>query len=322
MKGPAGFSRTNETAGAVLLVALALFVAAVLQAGVLGPLLRPALTLRVILPAEGTAGLSAGAPVEVLGTRAGQVRRIVIDPRQQLYAEVRLDQGMDVFVRRDSRVFIRRQFGVAGAAYLEIGRGTGPPLDWDFAVLEVTREQAPTESLGELIEDLRARLVPVFEDVGAITRASAEIAERLARGDGAIGRLLADDTLVRELETAAAQLDRTLAEGNAAIAELRGVIRSAGTAAEGLPRLLQSAEGALANLRSATGDIARAAPQAPRLARDAAASAAILPGLLTQVQQATAELERLVIALRTHPLIGGGRAPEEEPRVPAREIRP
>ncbi len=130
-----------------MLAALALFVAAVLQAGVLGPLLRPALTLRVILPPDGTAGLSAGAAAEVLGTRAGQIRRIVIDPRAQLYADVRLDKGMDVFVRRDSRVFIRRQFGIAGTAFLEITRGLGKSSAWGNAVLEVTCEQAPTESL-------------------------------------------------------------------------------------------------------------------------------------------------------------------------------
>lgn len=322
MRGPSRFPRANEAVGALVLVALGVFVAAVLQAGVLGPLLRPALTLRVILPQEGTAGLSAGAPVEVLGTRAGQVRRIVIDPRQQLYAEVRLDQGMDVFVRRDSRVFIRRQFGVAGAAFLEISRGTGAPLDWDYAVLEVTREQAPTESLGELIEDLRNRLVPVFEDVGRITRAAAEISEKLARGEGSVGRLLADDTLARELEIAAAQLDRTLAEASLAVAEVRTAVGAAGVAAEGLPGLVQTAERALANVQAATRELARATPEAPRIARDAASAVATLPGLLVQVQQATAELDRLLVALRTHPLIGGGRAPEERPRVPAREVRP
>jgi phospholipid/cholesterol/gamma-HCH transport system substrate-binding protein len=312
----------NEAVGALVLAALTLFVVAVLQAGVLGPLLRPALTLRVILPPEGTAGLSAGASVEVLGTRAGQVRRIVIDPRQQLYADVRLDQGMDVFVRRDSRVFIRRQFGVAGAAFLEITRGTGEPLDWDYAVLEVTREQAPTETLGELIEDLRNRLLPVFDDVGRITRSAAEITALIARGQGTVGRLLADDTLVRELETAAAQLDRTLAEANLVVADVREATRAAGLAAGGLPRLLETAERALANVEAATREFARASPEAPRIARDAAAAVATLPGLLTQVQQATAELDRLLVALRTHPLIGGGRAPEEQPRVPAREVRP
>ncbi|MFN6999879.1 MAG: hypothetical protein ACK4ST_07590, partial [Elioraea tepidiphila] len=142
------------------------------------------------------------------------------------------------------------------------------------------------------------------------------------RGQGTVGRLLADDTLVRELETAAAQLDRTLAEATLVVVDVRDAMRSAGLAAEGLPRLLATAERALANVEAATREVARASPEAPRIARDAAAAVATLPGLLTQVQQATAELDRLLVALRTHPLIGGGRAPEDQPRVPAREVRP
>jgi phospholipid/cholesterol/gamma-HCH transport system substrate-binding protein len=312
----------NEWVGGLVLAAIAVFVGAVLQAGVLGPLLAPALTLRVVLPPEGTAGLSAGASVEVLGTRAGDVRRIVIDPRQQLYAEVRLSQGMDTFVRRDSRVFIRRQFGVAGASFLEITRGTGEMLDWDFAVLEVTREQAPTETIGQLIEELRAKLVPMVDDLGRITKATAVVVDRFAEGQGTVGRLLADDTLARELETAAAQLDRTLAEANAAVADVRRVVASAGTAAEGLPGLLTAAEAALANVRAASADLARATPQAPRIARDAAAATAVLPGLLTQVQQASLELERLLAALRANPILGGGRGAPEPTRVPPAEVRP
>ncbi len=189
---------------------------------------------------------------------------------------------MDVLVRRNSCVFIPRQFGVTGAAFLEITRSSGDLLDWDYAVLEVTLGQAPTESLGQLIEDLRARLVPVFEDVAVITRAAAVISDGLARGQGSVGRLLADDTLLRELETAAVQLDRTLAQGEAAVSDLRDRRRAASAAAERLPRHLATAEGALATVRNATGDLARASPQAKRLARDAAASLTLLPGLLFQ----------------------------------------
>ena len=322
MSGPARLRQVNEWVGGVVLLALALFVAAVLQAGVLGPLLTPALTLRVILPEEGTGGLSAGASVEVLGTRAGEVRRIVIDPRQQLHAEVRLATGMDTFVRRDSKVFIRRQFGVAGAAYLEITRGTGEMLDWDYAVLEVTREQGTGENLGQLIEELRAKLVPMIDDVGRITRATADTVERIAEGQGTVGRLLADDTLARELETAAAQLDRTLAEATLIVSEVRRAAASAGAAAEGLPRLVQLAEASLANARSLTADLARASPRTREIARDVAQATAALPGLITQVQQASLELERLLAALRANPLLGGGRGAPEPERVPPSEVRP
>jgi phospholipid/cholesterol/gamma-HCH transport system substrate-binding protein len=322
MNGPASMRHVNEWVGGLVLAAIALFVAAVLQAGVLGQLLTPALTLRVVLPPQGTGGLSAGAQVEVLGTRAGEVRRIVIDPRQTLYAEVRLSQGMDTFVRRDSSVFIRRQFGVAGAAFLEITRGTGEMLDWEYAVLEVTPEQGTTESIGMLIQELRDKLVPMIDDVGRITRATAVTVERLAEGQGTVGRLLADDTLARELETAAAQLDRTLAEANSLVLEVRRAVGSAGTAAEGLPRLVELAEAALANARTITADLARASPQAPRISRDVASATAVLPGLLTQVQQASLELERLLAALRANPILGGGRGPAEPARVTAPEVRP
>ncbi len=322
MNGPAPMRHVNEWVGGLVLIAVALLVAAVLQAGVLGPLLTPALTLRVLLPQEGTGGLSAGAQVEVLGTRAGEVRRIVIDPRQQLYAEVRLSQGMDTFVRRDSRVFIRRQFGVAGAAFLEITRGVGQPLDWDFAVLEVTREQGAGENLGQLIEELRAKLVPMIDDVGRITRATADTVERMNQGQGTVGRLLADDTLVRELETAAAQLDRTLAEANTVVVDVRRAVAGGAAAAERLPQLIDIAEGALVNARRVTADLAAASPQAPRITRDVASATAVLPGLLTQVQQASLELERLLAALRANPILGGGRGTTQEERVPPREVRP
>ena len=163
--------------------------------------------------------------------------------------------------------------------------------------------------------------MPVFEDIAVITRAGAMISDPLARGEGIVGRLLADDTLVR-MRNGCGPAGHALAQGEAALGDLRGLMRSASAVAQGLPRLVATAEGALTNLRHASGDLARASPQAPRLARDAAASLAVLPGLLVQVQQATAELEQLVIALRAHPLIGGGRISEQEPRVPAREIRP
>src|SRR5687768_5517723 len=85
----------------------------VLQAGVLHNWFRPSVVLRVILPAEGVGGLARGAAVDILGTRAGEVTRIVIDPTQQMHAEVRLEENMQVYVRRDSRAVIRKRFGVA-----------------------------------------------------------------------------------------------------------------------------------------------------------------------------------------------------------------
>ena len=35
--------------------------------------------------------------------------------------------------RRDSKALIRRRYGVAGAAFVDISRGTGSELDWSDA---------------------------------------------------------------------------------------------------------------------------------------------------------------------------------------------
>jgi phospholipid/cholesterol/gamma-HCH transport system substrate-binding protein len=142
------FRYASRRVGALILIALGIFVVAVLEAGVVQDLFKSTLSLRVILPDTGLAGLNAGARVEILGTDAGQVRQIVIDPKQRFHAVVEIEQTMEPFVRRDSKVFIRKQFGIAGAAYLEITRGQGEPLDWEYAVLTAEADQAPTENIG------------------------------------------------------------------------------------------------------------------------------------------------------------------------------
>ena len=104
----------NELVGAVVVGAGIAFLAAVLHAGVLKDWFTPSVTLRLLLPDAGMAGLSVGADVEILGTRAGTVRRIVIDPARQMYAEISLEPQMRVFVRADSNAVIRKRFALDG----------------------------------------------------------------------------------------------------------------------------------------------------------------------------------------------------------------
>ena len=216
------FRYASRRVGMLVLIAFGIFVIAVLQAGVLRDLFKSTLSLRVILPESGLAGLNEGASVEILGTDAGSVQEIVIDPEQKFHAVVEIEEAMQPFVRRDSKVFIRKQFGIAGAAFLEITRGQGEPLDWDYAVLTAEADQAPTESMGEILEEVRAKVLPIVDDVQRTIGAAGDliaqlqapdgqlqmvlgdlgkVTGRLAAGEGTVGRLLADDTLVRELET-------------------------------------------------------------------------------------------------------------------------
>src|SRR5215813_8362285 len=159
-----GVYQLDEAVGAVVLTCVGLFVAVLINAGLLKDWFQPSFTLRILLPDEGVSGLAPGAEVQVLGTRAGEVRRIVIDPNQRMHAVARVEDQMRPFIRRDSVVSIRRQFGVAGAAFIDIPPGTGPGLDLAYGLIAPNSEPGPADTLGQMIDELRAKVIPILDD--------------------------------------------------------------------------------------------------------------------------------------------------------------
>jgi phospholipid/cholesterol/gamma-HCH transport system substrate-binding protein len=306
---PLRFRYASRRVGALILIALGIFVVAVVEAGVVRDFFKSTLSLRVILPESGLAGLSAGARVEILGTDAGQVQEIVIDPAQRFHAVVEIEQAMEPFVRRDSKVFIRKQFGIAGAAYLEITRGQGQPLDWEYAVLTAEADQAPTENVGAILKEVRAKVFPILDELhrtvgaagdlvaelrspeGRLQRVLADlntVTTRLAEGEGSVGRLLVDDALARDLET-------TLASMNQQLGKLDGIVT---------------------DFQSTSSEVAA-------LVRETSSASIALPTLLTQSQQTLAELERLLVQLQGVWLLGGTDSAAPEPsRLSPLEARP
>jgi phospholipid/cholesterol/gamma-HCH transport system substrate-binding protein len=308
----------DEWVGLLVLLSVAVFFGVALQAGVLRDWFKPVSTLRILLPESGVAGLSVGADVEVVGTRAGTITRVVIDPNQQMHAVAEIDEQATAFIRRDSHAVIRRRFGVAGAAYVDITRGQGQELDWTYAVIKAATERAPTETVGALIDELRAKIFPVLDDAGRAMDSLAVTMKRIEQGEGNIGRLLSDDTLVQSLEATAADARATAADARRMLAQLNAQ-------EDGLPELLRRADATLTSLQTAMRNLSRAAERAPRIARNIENTTANIPSLLTQAQQSARELEQALAQLRRSWLLGGATAAgTEEPsdRLPSTEVSP
>jgi len=346
-----GFRRERVLLGAGVLVALVLFMFSLIQAEVLREWLDPGKTLKLVLPDEGLFGLAEGAKVEVLGTPAGKVLRIVIDPDQKIHAEARLSGSMLPFVRRDSQAIIRKTFGVAGESYVEITRGSGEELDWDYAVLTAQSDRAPTESMGEILEDVRSRVIPILTQTERTMTALADFTERLAdpagdlqvmlgdlsalttrieRGEGTLGRLLSNDTTAREIEqllstanAAVTRLEPILEELHATAAQVALLSKSVNAQSKDLPEISASVKSVLASLDDVMGDLRATTPQLPAITRDIGASTANIPVLLGMTQQTLAELEALLRQLRNSWLLGGGGAVAPDGgRLPLSEVRP
>jgi phospholipid/cholesterol/gamma-HCH transport system substrate-binding protein len=316
---------TDRWIGAVVLLAVVVFLGALFQRSVIREWFAGGSELVVLLPEEGVAGLSEGAEAEVLGVRAGSVQRIVVEPAGRIRAVLRIEDQARVFIRRDSVATVRRRFGVAGPSYLDISRGRGAPLDWDgFAVIDGKVEPAATETAGALLEELRGRIFPVLDDLQRGMHAFADTAERLQRGEGTAGRLLVDDTLAREAEAATARAATLLSTAEEIATELRGLVAMlSGTtppprnAPDGsLPALLLRTDRSLAATERAVRDL-------PRIGRNIAEASEPLPAIVVQAQRTARELELLAARLRGSWLLGGeGTPPPGALRPPAERVRP
>jgi phospholipid/cholesterol/gamma-HCH transport system substrate-binding protein len=300
---------TDEWVGLLVVLALALFLGAIFEAGVVRRWLRPDAELRIVLPQSGFGGLAVGADVDVLGTHAGSVKQIVLNPAGEMYALATIERQTDAFIRRDSTATIRRRYGVAGAAYVDIARGGGAPMDWDYAVLTATAEPNPADTITTTLNKVTADLLPTLEHALHAMAGLDDIVGGIKAGQGSAGRLLADDTLIRQAEDTVATLKAEIAQ----LGPILGMV----------PGLLGQSRGVLTNVQSIARDAARATPQLPTLMHNVADSTGNLPALLTQAQATTAELGKLLAQLRGSFLLGGDGAPKPNTlRLPPREVRP
>src|SRR6185503_8529914 len=111
-------------------------------------------TLRIVLPEAGAAGIRQGSEVYFLGTLGGSVSDVaVVDEKGRMEAEANIRRDYFRFVRADSSAVVKKKFGVAGDSFFEIARGQGAPLPEDNASI-VCKEQFQS-ALEAAVEEVR-----------------------------------------------------------------------------------------------------------------------------------------------------------------------
>lgn len=298
---------TDEWVGLLVLLAVGLFVAAVIEAGVLRTWLRPTASLYLTLPQSGTDGLALGADVEVLGIHAGTIRRIKLNPNGAMYAVAEIEPDAKPFIRRDSTATIRLRYAVAGATFVDIARGHAAPMDWHYAVIDCKAAPNPADTLTDTLNEIRAKILPTLDHAEHLAASLDTVISGVQAGHGTVGTLLTDDALVRRATDAVASL-------HDAIARLRPIEAEAN-------RTLAEAHGAAAHLNSAAANVDAASPGVADIVANTAATTRDLPALVTQAQITADQLAKLAQSLRSSWLLGGGGKPPTH-RLPAESIRP
>jgi phospholipid/cholesterol/gamma-HCH transport system substrate-binding protein len=288
------FRRVNEITGTFVLVVVAVLVIAVLWTGRTQRWFKSNVTLRIILPEAGAAGIRQGSEVYFLGTLVGAVSDVIVDTKGGMEAQANIRRDFFRFVRADSSAVVKKKFGVAGDAFLEITRGQGRPLPEKNASI-VCNEQF-SSALEAAVEEVRGEALAVLKKAGAgldtwtqlgtdlgetrqhlnqlIARLDS-IAVGVEQGKGTAGKLIADTALADEAQ-------RLLARANEAMGELLGVVT---------------------NLDAAVKNVQNGTTRLPEITDAVANEAKDLPGLVLQTQTSMRELERLIEAMQRHWLL-------------------
>ena len=288
------FRQVNAITGTFVLAVVLVLIASVMWMGRSQRWFKGNVTLRIVLPEAGAAGIRQGSEVYFLGTLVGSVADVLVDATGGMQAEARIRRDFFRFVRMDSSAVVKKKFGVAGDSFFEISRGAGKPLPEDNAsiicneqfqsALESAIDEIRRESLLVLKKTsagldtwtkLGADLVETRQHLDQLTVRIDNMAEGIQAGKGSVGKLLSDTDLADEAQS-------LLARANMAMSAL--------------PLMLTNLNVAVKNVENATVRL-------PEITDAVADEVKELPGLVQQTQSSMRELERLVEALQRHWLV-------------------
>jgi phospholipid/cholesterol/gamma-HCH transport system substrate-binding protein len=300
MKQRFKFRHVNEITGIFVILVVVVLIAAIVWTGYRQRWFRGTVTLRIVLPEAGAAGIRQGSEVYFLGTLVGTVSNVIVDAAGRMEAGTSIRSDFFRFVREDSSAVVKKKFGVAGDAYFEITRGQGQPLPKKDASI-ICKELPGT--METAIEDVRSAVLPVVEKLSVGLGTWTTLGEKLSAGADAWTRL---GTNLGEsgqlLDQLIGRLDRIVA----------GVEQGKGTAgklltdpalADDLKTILDKGNVSMDQLENILKDVQLASTDLSAVSEALAIEAKDLPGLVLQTQQTLHELERLIEGIERHWLI-------------------
>lgn len=297
MSQPFKFRYVNELTGAFVLAALALVLLGILLAGRAQQWFVPAYTITLEFPEEGAFGLQRGAEVRILGALVGTVRAIGVNEEGHMWGEASVKGDFIRFVRRDSKAVAKKKFGVAGDTYIDILRGSGPAFGDDPIELPCIKDTEIVETLQQVADQIRNAVLPTIEQARKALESYTALADNLRDPHGPLqGSLREAEMLVQSLNRGEGAVGRLLADP---------------AVAEDTARLVAETRAAVERLQAILDDLKQTSAQLPAVAATAGREVADLPGAVAQARESLRQTQRLIEALQRNWLIRDHVAPDD-----------
>jgi phospholipid/cholesterol/gamma-HCH transport system substrate-binding protein len=276
------FRRVDEITGTFVLVVVALLIAAVVWTGHSQRWFKSRVTLQIVLPEAGAAGIRQGSEVYFLGTLVGSVSDVIVDTTGHMEAQANIRRDFFRFVRADSSAVIKKKFGVAGDSFFEITRGEGQPLPEKNASI-VCNEQFQS-ALEAAVEEIRGQAMAVLKKTSTGLDTWTTLGTNLM-------------TTRERLDQLVGRVDNMAADVQAGKGTVGKLLTDPGTADE-LKTLLVKANHSVDELQVTLNNLQQASTNLPGISDAIGKEAKDLPGLVMQTQVSMREVERLVEAMQ------------------------
>jgi len=282
MKQKFKFRHADEIAGTFVIFAMALFVMAVVLAGRSQGWFDGSFKLEVVFDTpDGSFGLQEGAAVQVRNTDAGRVGKISPTESGMMGTTLVIKERFRPFVTKTSVAKVKKKFGVAGDAYIEIERGKGGDTIEDGDLIECIKDEELMDSAQKMLTEFESKLMPMLEETEKIVKNVANILESVDQGKGIAGAVVSDGDLRDDLTQIVAHLEGIADDAEVTISQASGLFTN--------------------EIDSIMSDVAIMSAQTRKMMTNEIAQVmADVPELQEEVLQIITESRRLIEGLQHH----------------------
>lgn len=202
--------RRAVTVGLWVLAGLIIFVVGIMTIGGMRKSFVSKITAKATF--DDVNGLTVGNNIWFSGVKVGTIKDIFFVGNSQVEVLLNIEEKSQQYIRKDATVKISSD-GLIGNKIVVIEGGTpqSPSIE-DGDVLRVKKE----DSQEDIINTLQAN----NKNILAITEDFKEISGKIRKGEGSIGKLLADEQLYKNLEVTMATLQRAAGQAQSVTSSL------------------------------------------------------------------------------------------------------
>ena len=219
------FRYTNEIVGGFVFLALVIMVAGIFIAGRAQGWFERRDTLRVVFVTdEGAFGLKEGDEVKIRDTVAGNVGKISPTQEGTIEAVFQIKHRFLTLLKKGSVAKVRKKFGFAGDAFVEIViKGTEPLQDGD--PIACTKDEELMDIAKNALTNIQEVVMPIMKETREVLANINQITGSIKNGDGMAGTLVKDNELAEEVKKVIGNVNSLMIDTRETVNETRKLIK-------------------------------------------------------------------------------------------------